>query len=351
MNQILRHLTCFCYRLGVVLSAFGPLGGMPAAAQNMPPAPVVVAAIQQQEVDDQFSTVGTVHPRRFSSVASEAEGRVAARYRDTGQRVGLGEALIRLENPRYEAAMLEALADEKLRSFNLEHASALFRDGATSEQAFRDAEYERDRAKSKLGDYRSRLRALTVRSPFSGHVVQILVELGEWVNRGDSVAQIVRTDTVRIHAEVPEKHVNHIRLGSRVDIVLEALGSGANVQGNVVAVAPDGRSEAHTFPVIVEVLNPEQRIRSRMTARLRFDFHGSGPRLMIHKDAVVNGAAGPVLYLAADGKAVATPLTLGLRHNDLIEVKGKLQAGDLAIVRGNERLRDGQPIRITRKHQ
>lgn len=351
MNRLLRSPSRLVSPLSAVLSAFALVSAVQTVAQHQPPTPVVVATIQQRALGDQFNTVGTVHPRRFSNVASESEGRVSERYRDTGQEVGRGGALIRLDNPRYEAAILEALADEKLRSFNLERATALFRDEATSEQALRDAEYERDRAKSKLRDYNSRLRALTVRSPFSGHVVQVLVELGEWVNRGDSVAQIVATDTVRIHAEVPEKYVNRIRLGSRVDIVLDALASGAKRYGYVVAVAPDGRSESHTFPVVVEVLNPEHRIRSRMTARLRFDFDDSGPMLMVHKDAVVNGAGGAVVYLAADGRAVATPLTLGLRHNDLIAVEGKLKAGDLAIIRGNERLRDGQPIRITRKHQ
>lgn len=351
MYRVFPRPTLFIGGLGTLLSVSWWSSAAPAVAQDRPPTPVVVAAIQERILGDQFNVVGTVHPRRFSNVASESEGRVAARYRDTGQEVGRGEALILLDNPRYEAALLEALADEKLRNFNLERANALFHDEAASEQALREAEYECARAKSKLKDYNSRLRALTVRSPFDGQVVQVLVELGEWVNRGDSVAQVVASDTVRIYAEVPERYVNDIRLGSRVDIELDALGSGAKTFGHVVAVAPDGRTESHTFPVVVEVLNPQRQIRSRMTARLRFELGGGGPTLMVHKDAVVSSAKGPVVYLAADGHAAAVPVVLGLRHIDLIAVEGHLQAGNLAIIRGNERLRDGQPIRITRKHQ
>ena len=182
MYRVFPRPTLFIGGLGTLLSVSWWSSAAPAVAQDRPPTPVVVAAIQERVLGDQFNVVGTVHPRRFSNVASESEGRVAARYRDTGQEVGRGEALILLDNPRYEAALLEALADEKLRNFNLERANALFHDEAASEQALREAEYECDRAKSKLKDYNSRLRALTVRSPFDGQVVQVLVELGEWVN-------------------------------------------------------------------------------------------------------------------------------------------------------------------------
>jgi membrane fusion protein (multidrug efflux system) len=60
---------------------------------------------------------------------------------------------------------------------------------------------------------------------------------------------------------------------------------------------------------------------------------------------------GQVVYLARDGKAISRPVQTGLAHQGFVAVSGDLQAGDLAVVRGNERLRDGQAIRIIRKHQ
>ena len=61
--------------------------------------------------------------------------------------------------------------------------------------------------------------------------------------------------------------------------------------------------------------------------------------------------SGEVVFVAVEGKAVSRPVRSGLAYNGFVAVEGELQAGDLAVVRGNERLRDGQDVRVLRKHQ
>ena len=45
-----------------------------------------------------------------------------------------------------------------------------------------------------------------MRAPFDGSLVESLVEIGEWVNRGQAVGRVVATDTVRVVTDVPERH-------------------------------------------------------------------------------------------------------------------------------------------------
>ena len=110
-------------------------------------------------------------------------------------------------------------------------------------------------------------------------------------------------------------------------------------------------SRRRTFPVVVEALNPQGLMRSNMSARVHFNIEQEGVTTLVHKDAIVNGPMGQMVFLAIDGKAVGRPVQTGLAYNGLVSVQGDINAGDLAVVRGNERLREGQDVRILRKQQ
>jgi multidrug efflux pump subunit AcrA (membrane-fusion protein) len=53
-----------------------------------------------------------------------------------------------------------------------------------------------------------------------------------------------------------------------------------------------------------------------------------------------------MVYVAADGQAQPRPVTVGASVGDRFEVIDGLAPGDLVVVRGNERLRPGQPIQF-----
>ncbi len=324
-------------------------GGFAAHAQR-PPAPVIVSEVLTQEVVDEITLVGTVQGRRNSMVASETEGKVVAVFKEAGQPLRTGDPLIRLENGRLRAALIEALADVKLRRYNAEQSAALLREEAVSEQTQRNTDYERDRAQAKLTNLRNQVDDLEIKAPFDGYVVQTTAELGEWIDRGEEVAQVISIDTVRIRVDVPEHFIDGLRLGASTNLYIDALGSN-QFEGRIVAILPQGLSDSRTFPVIVETLNPRHRIRGGMSARVALDIERSGTAVLVHKDALVSGPMGHLVYLAQKEQTVARAVTAGMPHKGYVSVQGDVAAGDLVIVRGNERLQDGQTIRVIRRQE
>ena len=71
------------------------------------------------------------------------------------------------------------------------------------------------------------------------------------------------------------------------------------------------------------------------------------------KDALVLGAAAPMVFVAdvdgnaRQGKARGVLVKLGLVSGNAVEVTGGLRPGELVVVEGNERLRDGQEIAVS----
>ncbi len=320
------------------------------AAPAQQATPVIVAEVRREALQEDIALVGRVQPRRTTQVASESEGLVLHRLKESGQRVRAGEVLYHLVNEPLSAALAEARADFALRKANYARSVELLNTEATSEQAVHEDEYELNRARAKLDGLDAQVSNLRIRAPFAGHIVQMLTEIGAWVGRGQSVTHLVSTDTVRVYVNVPERHVPLLKLGSEASVSIAALG-GEPFVGRVVAVLAEGYAESHTFPAAVEIDNPDGRIRSNMSAEVHLSVRQPGEATLVHKDALVRSAAGEVVFVAVEGKAVSRPVRSGLAYNGFVAVEGELQAGDLAVVRGNERLRDGQDVRVLRKHQ
>ena len=321
-------------------------GALP--GQERPPTPVIVAEVLEQPLVEDLSFVGRVLPVRSSRVAAETEGQVVRRFADAGQTVGAGDPLFALANDPLQAALAEAEADLALRRFIHDGSRRLRAADSVSEQDLRIEAFEVARAEARLGGLQAQVDNLLVRAPFSGHIVRTFTEVGEWVGRGGEIAQVIAIDTVRVIVDVPEQHVPRLALGDTAAIVVDALG-GDPMAGLVTAVSAEGYAASRTFPVVVEAANPQGRMRGNMSARVRFRIAQARASLLVHKDALVSGPQGQVVYLARDGKALSRPVETGLAHQGYVAVRGDLAPGDLAVVRGNERLRDGQAVRVIRR--
>jgi RND family efflux transporter MFP subunit len=348
--SLLSNLCMICF--GLCMICFAQALVAPAFAQGgFPPSPVIVSEIQQRILTDHVEFIGTAHPRRSSQVASASEGKVVARYIEPGQEMGRGDRILLLNNDELQARLISATADLRLRTFRRDHSQVLRKTEAISEDEAIETQFEFERARAQLQDVQTRIADLTVRAPFSGAMVESLVEIGEWVDRGQSVAHMVAADTARVYVNVPERYVDRLPLGTRAAVTIAALGTDS-VDAAVVAVLPQGYADSRTFPVIVEFLNPARRVRGGMSATVRLAIAESEQDLLVPKDAIITGAMGSHLFVVREDAAVLQAVTTGLASQGDVAVHGAgLQAGDLAIVRGNERLRDGQAVRVLRKLQ
>jgi RND family efflux transporter MFP subunit len=199
-----------------------------------------------------------------------------------------------------------------------------------------------------------------IRAPFGGHVVQKHTEVGQWLNRGDPVAEIVALDPIDVIVHVPESLVNQLEIGNKVPLHVAALPEGLEaLQGTIHGIGPSADQRARTFPVRIRLRNPvrdgNHLLRDGMQARAVIP---GTPRstLLISKDALILGGPTPVVMIASpkdDGLTVAVQVDVetGVALGSTIEVLGDLQAGQQVIVDGNERIRAGQVLRVINRAQ
>lgn len=86
---------------------------------ELPPAPVVVARVQEREINVGQTFVGTVVPLRTSTVGSPVEGRVIEFSVNEGDRVKAGQRLVQLRTRTLEIELAGAKAERELRQHEL----------------------------------------------------------------------------------------------------------------------------------------------------------------------------------------------------------------------------------------
>lgn len=291
--------------------------------------------------------------------------RAKAMYRAAATAVVLAEKrLVRIQRLKNTSTASEDQLDEATAS--VDNAKAMFDESrSTMELAVagpRKEQIAQARARLKIQQaivdkLKDQIKKYTIRARFDAFVVKEHTEVGQWLNRGDLVAEILGLDEVDVVASVLESHIPFIQNGTSARIEVPALPDQLFV-GKVQAVVPQGDERSRTFPVRIRLKNVitdnKPMLNAGMLARVVLPTGPSMSRLMVPKDAVVLGGAGPrVFVIQADDHngAIANPIPvrLGTAEGALVEVIGDLSKGQKVVIRGNERLRPGQSIAVIKE--
>ena len=172
------------------------------------------------------------------------------------------------------------------------------------------------------------------------------------------MATIIEIDPLEIEVYVPEGSIRFVQSGDEVEVLVEAV-PGQTFHGVVDQIVPSADPLARTFPVRVRVENAAMKGRDPllpgMLARVKLPTSEKQRRMMVPKDAIQLGGAAPTLYRVIDGKAMEVPVVMGPSQDSWVAVTpsepGQLSVADLVVIRGNERLRPGQDVKITEQRK
>lgn len=329
------------------------------APQGPPPAPVQVASVIEKVVADQITLVGTTEAIARSMVAAEVSGLVTDFPVREGDFVKKGELLARLRSTDLALRLKAAeAAGEKVRSNlllaekDLGRYTKLKGTDSIAESKYDEAldryqslKQELLRTEAEIELLQDDIRKTRIVAPFAGFVAEEHTQVGEWMDVGGSVVTLVDLGHVRVTVDVPERYAVQLSQKSPVRLVVASLPD-ESFDGEVSAILPEGDLNARTFPVRVELHNPQFKIRSGMEVAATFNLGTKRKVILVPKDAIVTAGTNRMVYVAAGGVAQPTPVQVVGYYDGNVAVEGPLQPGTPVVIRGNERLRPGQPVQV-----
>jgi len=322
--------------------------------QGPPPAIVTVAAVKSGVIAPQAEFSATVFFEETSDTAAEMSGLAEVVRFEEGQRVDkdqvlveLGSELLRKRIQATTSSYEQILSELEIAGIDLKRKKILFKKKSISEQAYDENRFRviglQKRAaalKAQVEQLEIELKKKLIRAPFNGVVIKRHVDRGEWISEGETVAVIGKDDTIDIVAEVPERFIQFVRTGMRVN----ATANGKDLSGTVIAVVPSGDIATRTFPVKIRTAN-EFGLIEGMSARVILPTAPSRQTLIVPRDALISKSGQNVVFAAVNAKAKMIPVQVsGYSGLDAgVEAQG-LTAGMLVVIEGNERLRDEQAV-------
>lgn len=328
-------------------------------AQAPPAAPVVVQEVQEETLQKPVTLVGAVEPDKRSIIASEIEGLVESFPGTEGKFVNKGDVIakfntrtIGIDLKEAKANKREAQARYQLARKNLNRFQELEQKGVASTQQLQDAESEKSALNARIAQFQAQIESLeydieksNITAPFSGFVTGEYTEVGQWVQKGGPVVELIDMNVAEISIDMPERYISKVKKGLKVNVNFDAL-TDLKLEGEITSLVPQADRESRTFPVKIMLDNKEGIIKSGMVARVFFPIGEPATVKLVPKDAIVTQNNANFIYIVNEGAAQPLPISTGMAYEDRIEVIGPVQTGQLVVVKGNERLMPNQPVKI-----
>jgi len=285
--------------------------------------------------------LGVVRSRSDVKVYAMAAGRITSQKAEDGAPVSRGDVLFQIGGPRAfgELKTLEEKTRLMEKRITLAKKDVHIKDEAVKGKMIkgdelRAAKESLMRLKAELAGLRQTVAALsgglTVRAPVNGVFTGRLVSTGQYVEKGERLADIISPHTLRVTANI----------FSPADVKLKGFQAlikqpgGKSVTGVVKKVMPELTSEGATVIWIEgDEIDTFLRPGEPVSGLVELTEH-SGVLSIPASSVVRDDKERPFIFIKKDGKFTKKAIINGLASGDRVEVLSGLDEGDEVVVRG-----------------
>jgi membrane fusion protein (multidrug efflux system) len=198
---------------------------------------------------------------------------------------------------------------------------------------------------ARIGLLQQRIDDTRVRAPVSGTMSDHLVDVGDYVKRGQLLAVLVTESDLEVRFALGQQAMGKVRTGQQVDLSVDAWPE-RTFEARVVYVAPtvDPSTRQIQLTAVVEEDGEELKPGAFASAELTIEVRRDVPS--IPEEALVASQGGYRVYVVEDSRASAVPVEIGLRKPGRVEIRSGLEIGQTVVRTGHQKLQDNQRVRI-----
>ena len=304
--------------------------------------PVIVARTTLGRNDAVLVAVGTARAHRTAALYPQADGIVSGVEAKAGDMVSQGDVILRLDRSKAELAV--AVARQKVAQAKRlrDRAAYLKRRSVQSNAKLDDTQNSLDVAELELRLAEEALEDTVVVAPFTGVISLLVVELGDRVTTSTRITSIDDRTEVLVEFEVPEIYFGRLKQGTPVAASTAAYRE-RTFQGTLSMIDAQINTTSRTVRVRAAFPNGDDALRPGMSFSVQLAFSG-GTYTSVPELALQYEDGQPFVWRAIDGRAARVSVTPVRRYNANALVKGALVEGDLVVVEGVQRVREGRKL-------
>jgi membrane fusion protein (multidrug efflux system) len=312
-------------------------------AAETPAIPVSVVVVNPVMLKDVIFLPGETEAWQDVKVAANAAGRIEWLGPQEGQKVKKGQRLAKIEVSALKAALEHAEAAYELAENLYQRRRRLFERKIIAKEELDQSETQRKLALTDLEQIKVKYNHGFPKSPITGIINHLYVDVGEYADVGKPLADIVNIDKIKINVQVPELDVRYIKKGQKAPVKIDAFPD-REVVGIVDFVAFKAASATKTFLVRAVIDNPAHDIRPGMIGRVAFVRRVIADAIVAPLFVIVDKGGERIVYVEKDGIVQSRTISIGVIEGDRVQINSGLNAGDHLIVKGHTEVEDGMKV-------
>ena len=338
--------------------------GITTACNNQPAAtttelavPVSVTDIKPGSIEKVINTTGTLNATKTTVVKTEMTGKyrllINPRTRRPfalGDVVESGQVVVMLEDAEYvngiglESKRLNLEISEQ----NMKKQQSLFEKGGVTQLDYRNSEVSYTNAKDAFERANLQLAKMKVTAPFRGVITDLpAITNSTQVTSGTSVASLMDYSVMTVEVNLPEKYITDVAIDQSVRIMNYTLPNDT-LPGSIKELSPAISTETRTFKGVIQVANPELKLRPGMFAKADIVLARKDSVIVIPKDIIISGQRGKTVFIVDNGTADEKRITIGYENQNEAEITSGLKMNDRLVVKGFETLKNRSKVKIVK---
>lgn len=292
---------------------------------------------------------GETQPALEAFATADVAGPVAQIMVENGQKVTANQALAKIDAIRFEIALRQSEAaltrarqqlEEDERDF--ERNKTLYGRKAITQKTFDMAttnviksrttvkQAEADREEAKLD-----LDRCIIRAPIAGYFVDRSIEIGQAMNRGQTMGRIMHLDELYVEARIPESSIRAIRVDQ--DCLIENKFDGKIEHINLYA------DSSRSFRIKIRISNPDLYFRGNMFVRGQIIIESYEDVLMFPSAAIRTSLGQSYVFLVKNNCAERRDITVTAQEGSMTHAP-EIKPDEEIVTVGQDNLENGMEV-------
>lgn len=320
-------------------------GGGNSSGNAFPPTTVTVYTVEKQNIPVIVSAFGSLRATQSAELSTQKPGIIASVNFTEGQYVKEGTLLLSLEDTTEQANLAKATADEKLYQVELERTQSLHKKGVSPLQELdrASANYAQRHAQTQVAQ--AEVDEMHIRAPFDAQVGARKISVGQYVSPGQPLVSVVNRNSLKVEFSVPEVYLSRLKEGLTVTLTTSAY-PGQTFSGVIDYVSPNINPSTRTVALEADVDNSSEKLSPGLSAQVNLQLGIENNVLVVPEESLIATIEGQNVFVVRDNNVQTVAVEVAYRANGMASIAKGLNVGDQVVTQGQQKLRDGAPIKI-----
>jgi membrane fusion protein, multidrug efflux system len=324
-----------------------------------PPEAVTTVIARREEWPATWNSIGSVAAVHGVTVSADLPGIVDKIEFESGQSVGVGAVLVRLDTRQEQAQLAAAQAARDLADLNLKRARGLVAQGISAQADLDRIAAEQKQAEAKAGEIRATIERKTIRAPFAGVLGIRQINLGQYLDGGAPVVPLQSVRPVYVNFSVPSEQVARLKVGSAIHAAAEGA-TGVEADGRVTALDSVVNEATRNVQIQATFANADGKLRPGMFVKTNVGVGAGEPAITVPTSAILYAPYGDSVFIVEDVTGPKGQRYLGVRQQfvklgasrgDQVAVLTGIKPGEQVVTSGAFKLRNGAAVKVNNKVQ